>query len=225
MQRVDTATAIATLPAQNPAGTPGYFSQGSPTGSPPATVPGQDWFNAVQEEIIAVIVAAGITPDKSNNAQLLAAIQSIWPVPARHCLLSISSAVPTVSGSFVTIAWTVENNDPYDLHAINSSRVICPVGYNRVRAFANISWAPTTTGLGRRHMQVLKNGASGIGQPFVQDYAQASGQAITQNMSGMWLPCIAGDYFELGCDQTSGETINIQATGQTWFGVEFMKAT
>lgn len=74
MHRVDTATAVAAPPAQNPAGTPGYFSQGSPTGSPPATVPGQDFYNSVQEELVGAIVGAGLALSKANNGQLLQAI-------------------------------------------------------------------------------------------------------------------------------------------------------
>lgn len=77
MHRVDTATAIATPPAQNPAGTPGYFSQGGPTGSPPATVPGQDWFNSAQEELVAPILAEGLALSKTENNQLYQAIRRI----------------------------------------------------------------------------------------------------------------------------------------------------
>lgn len=77
MQRVDTSTAVVELPAQNPAGTPGYFSQGNPSIGLPATVPGQDWFNIVQEELMAIILAAGLTPDKTTTNQVLQAIKQL----------------------------------------------------------------------------------------------------------------------------------------------------
>lgn len=77
MHRVDTATAIAALPALNPAGTPGFFSQGAATGSPPATVPGQDWFNSAQEELVSPILAEGLALSKSDNSQLYQAIRRI----------------------------------------------------------------------------------------------------------------------------------------------------
>jgi len=77
MNRVDTSTAVFNIPAQETPGTPGYFSKGNPGSGLPATVPGQDWFNAVQEELLAVIEAAGITPNKANTAQVLEAINKI----------------------------------------------------------------------------------------------------------------------------------------------------
>jgi len=77
MQRVDTATAVEVLPAQNAPGDPGYFTQGNPAEGLAATIPGQDWFNCVQEELIAVILAAGLTPDKAATNQVLTAIQRI----------------------------------------------------------------------------------------------------------------------------------------------------
>jgi len=55
----------------------GQFTLGNPaTGTPPTRI-GADWPNAVQEEICAVIAAAGITLDKEDQAQLLAAIQTL----------------------------------------------------------------------------------------------------------------------------------------------------
>lgn len=74
MHRVDTSTAAPALPASDPAGTPGYFTKGSPGAGTLATVPGQDWFNAVQEELINVLVQSGITPDKADRTQLWAAL-------------------------------------------------------------------------------------------------------------------------------------------------------
>lgn len=70
MDRVDTSTAVASQPAQESPGTPGYFTKGNPSGGTPATVPGQDWFNSMQEEIIGAIEASGQTPDKAEQNQL-----------------------------------------------------------------------------------------------------------------------------------------------------------
>lgn len=50
------------------------FTEGDPVSAVPATQVTDDWLNAVQEEITAVILSAGITLNKANNAQLLAAI-------------------------------------------------------------------------------------------------------------------------------------------------------
>lgn len=78
MQRVDTPSAITTKPANEPAGTPGYFTKGDPSLSVPATVPGQDWFNSVQEELVAILTAAGVVPDKTDHGQIIAALEQLY---------------------------------------------------------------------------------------------------------------------------------------------------
>lgn len=74
MQRVKTATAIADKPAYSAGGTPGFFRSGDPVAAIPPTIPGQDWFNMMQEEPINVILAAGLTPDPEDDTQLLQAV-------------------------------------------------------------------------------------------------------------------------------------------------------
>lgn len=78
MHRVDTSTAAAALPTTNPAGTPGYFTQGDPVAGTPATVPGQDWFNMIQEELCGVVLAAGLALTKGVYTQLLLALQRLF---------------------------------------------------------------------------------------------------------------------------------------------------
>lgn len=77
MQRVKRSTAVAVLPAAPAGGTPGYFSAPDPGGGVPATVPGYEWYNAVQEEIVALITAAGLTLNPANNAQMSEAVQRL----------------------------------------------------------------------------------------------------------------------------------------------------
>lgn len=77
MHRIDHSTAVAALPAPAALGTPGYFTQGDPVNGVPATIVTKDWANALQEEVAAVVLAAGLTLDKANNAQLLTAITAM----------------------------------------------------------------------------------------------------------------------------------------------------
>jgi hypothetical protein len=100
MNRVDTSTAVLSLPAQETPGNPGYFTKGNPGTGLPATVPGQDWFNAVQEELMAIIEAAGLTPDKANLNQVLEAI-NILSQAARY-------AADTGSANAYVAAYTPE---------------------------------------------------------------------------------------------------------------------
>lgn len=76
MQRVKRSTAAVALPSPPGGGTPGFFAQPNPGGGIAATVPGYEWFNNVQEELCAVILAAGLTLDVNNAAQLLAALRT-----------------------------------------------------------------------------------------------------------------------------------------------------
>ena len=67
MHRIDTSTATGD----------GRFTEGDPLVPTPATVVSADWLNSVQEELVNTLSAAGIAPDKTNNAQLLAAIRHL----------------------------------------------------------------------------------------------------------------------------------------------------
>ena len=55
----------------------GYPTDGSSTGGVRATVPGAIWYNGVTMEIVNAIRAGGITPDRTNNAQLAASILAL----------------------------------------------------------------------------------------------------------------------------------------------------
>lgn len=55
----------------------GQFQAGNPIAGVVSTIMGADWPNAIQQEIIEVIEAEGFGLDKTNNAQLRIAIQSM----------------------------------------------------------------------------------------------------------------------------------------------------
>ena len=78
MQRVRRSTAAASLPAAPTGGTPGYFANPNPGGGVPATVPGYEWFNSVQEELAAPIEGSGMTLDGTKYNQLFLAIKRIF---------------------------------------------------------------------------------------------------------------------------------------------------
>jgi hypothetical protein len=78
MHRIDSAGAVTSLPAPAATGSPGYWSKGDPVAGQPATVMDQDWFNAVQEELLGVTAAAGLAPGKTNQGQLIAALRTLF---------------------------------------------------------------------------------------------------------------------------------------------------
>ncbi len=77
MQRVKTADAVAVKPAYTITGTPGFFSAGDAVAARDATVPGPQWFNMVQEELLAVLEAAGLVPSAMSDTQLRDAILAL----------------------------------------------------------------------------------------------------------------------------------------------------
>ncbi len=72
-------TAIGSGSAPPATGTPGEFTDGDPSTNTPATVLPAYQMNAIVEEIISVIKGAGLTLDRTNTAQLLAALQILFP--------------------------------------------------------------------------------------------------------------------------------------------------
>lgn len=73
----DTNTVVDVEPARKPVASAvrKYFTEGG-AGVPPS-VPGGDWFNQVTNELLSVLAAAGIDPSKTDDDQLLEAIQAI----------------------------------------------------------------------------------------------------------------------------------------------------
>lgn len=78
MFRIDSQGAVNAPDATEAVGSiVGYFTEGNPQTATPATVVSADWLNTVQEELIGVVVAAGLTPDKDDRTQVLQALNAI----------------------------------------------------------------------------------------------------------------------------------------------------
>lgn len=75
MYAIDNDTASTTLPVPKPVGIPGFFTTGT-VGGVPATIVEADFLNQVQQEMLAILQAANITPSKTNSTQLIQAI--LW---------------------------------------------------------------------------------------------------------------------------------------------------
>lgn len=75
-------------------GTPQYATDGNPSTSIPPTIWPSYAFNMLQDEHMAILLAAGVTPDDANWAQMLEAMQRMFRVPT---LLSFTA----------TTTWTV----------------------------------------------------------------------------------------------------------------------
>lgn len=107
MYRIDDPSASHTLPTPEAALTEGYWTEGNPGTGTPATLERASWFNMIQEELRAIVVAGGLTPSKTTYNQVLAAIQSISQGMVDTYLGFVSYAIPTTlsrsdSGKFIS---------------------------------------------------------------------------------------------------------------------------
>lgn len=78
MQRIDNSGAVASLPEPLAAGIPGYFGRGNPGSGLLATPLSADWANMVQEELYAIVIAAGLVPSKTVRTQVRDAIELLY---------------------------------------------------------------------------------------------------------------------------------------------------
>ncbi|MDE9659453.1 hypothetical protein L2104_13060 [Citrobacter braakii] len=78
MYHVDNSTGVPVMPNPSPvtSKTVLFFTEGG-NGVPP-TYPGPDWFNAIQSELLNILRAAGLDPDKMDNTQILAALKKLF---------------------------------------------------------------------------------------------------------------------------------------------------
>lgn len=78
MYRIDDSTAATSLPVPETDGSEGYFTEGNPATGTPATNVRGSWLNMIQEELRAIVVAAGLTPSKTVYTQVRDAIASMY---------------------------------------------------------------------------------------------------------------------------------------------------
>lgn len=76
MHRIDNASAAAALPTPKPAGPDGFFTLGNVAVGQQATIVEADWLNTIQEELIYIVLRGGLTPDKTDNTQVLRALSN-----------------------------------------------------------------------------------------------------------------------------------------------------
>ncbi|MFK3911381.1 phage tail protein [Enterobacter cancerogenus] len=74
----------------------GEFTDGNVAGNVPPTELMGGWFTTVQREMIAVLTAAGIKTDKTNDAQVIAALKSLFLAKseADNYAMPIGSPIP-----------------------------------------------------------------------------------------------------------------------------------
>ncbi|WP_250507677.1 hypothetical protein [Caballeronia sp. GAFFF3] len=132
MFRIDDATAATSLPTPETAGTEGYFTEGNPTAGTPATNVRGSWLNMIQEELCAILSAAGITRSKTTYNQVNSALQKMYsPVvgTVRNLVMTVTaaSASATLTADQIVVASAL-NGQTYQLASFTKTINLATTG-------------------------------------------------------------------------------------------------
>lgn len=132
MFRIDDATAATSLPVPEAAATEGFFTEGSPTAGTPATRVKGSWLNMIQEELCAVLAAAGIARSKTSYNQVNAALQKMYS-PVVGSVRNLSANLPATGASVAftadeIIVETALGGQTYRLASLNKTLNLATVG-------------------------------------------------------------------------------------------------
>lgn len=109
MQRVKRTTAVAVLPSPPAGGTPGFFAAPNPGGGVPATAPGYEWYNGIQEELAYVIEQSGLVLSGADNTLLRAAIAKMITDAQKAIVITGATFEASVANGKV-VRWDAGNN-------------------------------------------------------------------------------------------------------------------
>lgn len=116
----------------------GLFTEGSPAGGVPATVVTDDWMNDVQENLIALLTAAGITPTKGRAADVMDSIRTLTgSIVGSVRKLSANCATASASLQFIADEVILESalgGQSYKIAAFNKILNLASVGLNGMDA-------------------------------------------------------------------------------------------
>lgn len=148
----DHATSVATLPPASVPGTPGYFDPAPPGSGRVPTVVTADALNTLMEELLNIVVFAGMTPDKADNTQVLAAIQSIAGSSGQTGASSPLGMALSNTPGFTTTRITATAGICRDSSNTQRIQFVTPITKRLDALFA------AGTGLGGRDTGALANG-------------------------------------------------------------------
>lgn len=104
------------------------FVEGDPLAGTPATQPAGTWLTAVDWELYNAVVGAGLTPNKSDNAQLLAAVKSFMRAGVKNRIHNAGFQINNRTGGAATAMTTpgfLTNRWRYDPGTTGSVTSIC----------------------------------------------------------------------------------------------------
>ncbi|KWT89365.1 MULTISPECIES: hypothetical protein [unclassified Variovorax] len=75
---IDDPTAVAVMPTPEAAGTVGFWTEGNPGLGQAATLMRASFFNGLQQELLNILSAGGVTPSKTTYNQLTTALTNLF---------------------------------------------------------------------------------------------------------------------------------------------------
>ena len=163
MHRTDGVGTRNTLPTANAAGaTVGYFENATPGPGVNPTYFDPDWANAVQEEIVNVILAAGLTLTKGTYTQLLTALRTLGRIKlaaALHLYVSPSgndaNTGLTIGSPFLTIGKAL--NVLYNAYDLNGFQPTIHLADGTYTATVSIIGLPAGASMQSMPVNILGN--------------------------------------------------------------------
>lgn len=121
MYRNDDNTTVATLPAvpTDNIGTPGFFTGGSLAGQV-ATRVRYWWLNQIQEELLAILAAAGVAPVKASLNQVITSLKLLFVKQGSGVLQSANQVILGLSTQSTALRCTVDATDLGELAAFTN---------------------------------------------------------------------------------------------------------
>lgn len=161
MDRTYESGAAGSPPSAPASPSSGYPTAGNPQTATPSTKPGPWWYHMMTEELRAVIVAAGLTPDHTDVTQLSQAIQALFIANQKAVVINGATFEASVSNGEVVrwdsgnsrfdeaIADSTANNRAVGIADVASSKVYlygeCPL-FSGLTPGARYYLDPTTPG-------------------------------------------------------------------------------
>lgn len=240
MQRVKRATAAVAMPAAPAGGAPGFFAAPNPGGGVPATVPGYEWYNGVQEELMAVIEGAGLTGSDADHTKLRQAIAKMIQGGQRSVIINNAVFAGAVTGTGKAVYWDSANSR-FDLALADGSAKqncvgVADVANTSVYAFGDAILFSGLTPGARYYLDGTTAGAItttapangvylGIARTATEVFVDIDGLGVQANQSNnftkgqsgtvLGLPATTGT---LAFDLTGASNFSGQVTGDCTFG-------
>ena len=150
--------------------------------------------------------------------------------PNKGALVYKSANQSIATATYTHLSFDSENYDTNSIHdnATNNQRLTVPSGVTKIKLFGQVVFPSNATG--ERQAGVSKNDETTtptvpVGVPVSKIDAAGGSSATFLNISSPVITVVAGDYFTLWVQQTSGGNLNVAVatTGYTYFAMEIIK--